>query len=314
MSISYDLTSASDGSDLPGGAPPRVGLLGTGPWARRTHAPALAAHAGSTFAGIWGRRPEAAAELAGEYGVKVYEDPDALFADCDVVAFALPPDVQAPLAVRAAAAGCHLLLDKPVATDVEQARAVAEAAARHRVASVVFLTLRFAQPTAHWVEEQAARDGWFTASAHWLGAVFPPDGAPSAYADSPWRKEKGGLWDVGPHALSVLIPVLGDVVRVTAARGPSDVVQLALLHTSGAASTATLSLGAPAAAAGVGLELRGTAGVHDLPDWSDVPGAYGRALDALLTSARTGVADPRDAAFGARLTEILAEAESQVWA
>lgn len=313
VSISYDLNSAGERPEgVSGRTRPRVGLLGTGPWAHRTHAPALAAHAGSEFAGVWGRRPEAAAALAREYGVKVYEDPDALFADCDVVAFALPPDVQAPLAVRAAAAGCHLLLDKPVATTVGDARAVAEAATRHGVASVVFLTLRFAEPTAGWVTEQAGRTGWFTASAHWLGAVFAPDGAPGAYADSPWRKAKGGLWDVGPHALSVLIPVLGEVTTVTAARGPSDLVQLSLRHASGAASTAVLSLGAPRAAAGVGLELRGAEGVFALPDWSDVPGAYGRALDALLTAARTGVPDPRDARFGARLTEILAEAEGQL--
>ncbi|MEW2418223.1 Gfo/Idh/MocA family oxidoreductase [Streptomyces sp. NPDC046866] len=301
---------ASESSRPP--ARSRVGLLGTGPWARRTHAPALAAHAGTEFAGIWGRRREAAAELAEAYGVKVYDDPDALFADCDVAAFALPPDVQAPLAVRAAAAGCGLLLDKPVATTVEDARAVADAAERHGVASVVFLTLRFAEPAAAWVEEQARRSGWFTASAHWLGAVFPPDGAPSAYADSPWRKARGGLWDVGPHALSVLIPVLGEVTSVTAARGPSDVVQLALRHTSGAASTAVLSLGAPVAAAGVGLEVRGAEGVFSLPDWTDVPGAYGRALDALLNAARTGVPDARDARFAARLTEILAQAEAQL--
>ncbi|MFD3547385.1 Gfo/Idh/MocA family protein [Streptomyces sp. NPDC058655] len=296
----------------PAGRRPRVGLLGTGPWAHRTHAPALAAHPDAEFAGVWGRRPEAAAELAHAYGVKVYEDPDALFADCDAVAFALPPDVQAALAVRAAAAGCHLLLDKPVATTARDARAVAEAARLHQVASVVFLTLRFAEPTAGWVEEQAGRSGWFTGAAHWLGAVFPPDGAPSAYADSPWRKAKGGLWDVGPHALSVLIPVLGDVTSVSATRGPSDVVQLALRHASGAASTAVLCLGAPQAAAGVGLELRGSEGVYRLPDWSDVPGAYGRALDALLTAARTGVPDARDAEFGARLTEVLAEAEAQL--
>lgn len=318
MSISYDLASAAAPTVSPRlPARPRVGLLGTGPWAHRTHAPALAAHAGcesarSEFAGVWGRRPDAAAELADAYGVKVYEDPDALFADCDVVAFALPPDVQAPLAVRAAAAGCQLLLDKPVATTVEDARAVADAVARHGVASVVFLTLRFAEPAAGWVAEQEGRSGWFTASAHWLGAVFPPDGTPSAYAASPWRKAKGGLWDVGPHALSVLIPVLGDVTSVTATRGPSDVVQLALRHASGAASTAVLSLGAPTAAAGVGLELRGAEGVFSLPNWTDVPGAYGRALDALLTAARTGVADPRDAEFAARLTEILAEAEAQL--
>ncbi|MFF4493358.1 Gfo/Idh/MocA family protein [Streptomyces sp. NPDC001546] len=315
MSVSSDLNSSGDGpAPVPGHSRPRVGLLGTGPWARRTHAPALAAHAGSDFAGVWGRRPEAAAELAAAYGVKAYEDPDALFEDCDVVAFALPPDVQAPLAVRAAAAGCHLLLDKPVATTVTDARAVADAAAAHGVASVVFLTLRFAEPTAGWVREQAGRSGWFTASAHWLGAVFPPGGETSAYADSPWRKAKGGLWDVGPHALSVLIPVLGEVTAVTAARGPADTVQLALRHDSGAASTAVLSLSAPAAAAGVGLELRGAEGVFALPGWSDVPGAYGRALDAVLTAARTGVPDPRGAEFGARLTEILTEAESQLGA
>ncbi|MEV8531279.1 Gfo/Idh/MocA family oxidoreductase [Streptomyces sp. NPDC051211] len=316
MSISYDLNPALDSAGRP--PLPRIGLLGTGPWAHRTHAPALAAHAGSEFAGVWGRRPDAAAELAQKYGVKVYEDPDALFADCDAVAFALPPDVQAPLAVRAAAAGCHLLLDKPVATTVADARAVSEAAAEHGVASVVFLTLRFAEPAAGWVGEQTARGGWFTASAHWLGAVFAPEGspagaargAPSPYADSPWRRAKGGLWDVGPHALSVLIPVLGEVTAVSAARGPADTVQLLLRHSSGAASTAVLSLAAPRAAAGVGLELRGSEGVFGLPDWGDVPGAYGRAVDALLTAARTGVPDPRGADFGLRLTEILAEAEA----
>ncbi|MET9468852.1 Gfo/Idh/MocA family oxidoreductase [Streptomyces sp. NPDC006544] len=307
------MTSAGDAAaEAASGSRPRVGLLGTGPWAHRTHAPALAAHPGSEFVGVWGRRPEAAAELAAAYGVKVYEDPEALFADCDVAAFALPPDVQAPLAVRAAAAGCHLLLDKPVATTAAAARTVAEAVVEHQVASVVFLTLRFAEPTAGWVAEQAERSGWFTGAAHWLGAVFPPDGERSAYADSPWRKAKGGLWDVGPHALSVLIPVLGDVTSVSATRGPSDVVQLALRHTSGAASTAVLSLSAPRAAAGVGLELRGAEGVFGLPEWSNVQGAYGRALDALLTAARTGVPDGRGAEFGARLTEILAEAEAQL--
>ncbi|MFI8099741.1 Gfo/Idh/MocA family protein [Streptomyces sp. NPDC086023] len=304
MTISYDLNS--------GGRPPRVGLLGTGPWAARTHAPALAAHAGSEFAGVWGRRPEAAAELARTHDVKVYDSPDALFADCDAVAFALPPDVQAPLAVRAAAAGCHLLLDKPVATGVAAARELHEATVRHGVAGVVFLTLRFAEPTAGWVAEQAAIDGWFTARAHWFGAVFPPDGTRSPYAASPWRQEKGGLWDVGPHALSVLIPVLGEVTSLSAARGPADLVHLVLRHASGASSTAALTLSAPREASGVGVELRGTPGIASLPDWSDVPGAYGRALDALLESARTGVPHPCDTGFGLRLTELLVEAEAQL--
>ncbi|CAM5596955.1 Oxidoreductase OS=Streptomyces aurantiogriseus OX=66870 GN=GCM10010251_29110 PE=4 SV=1 [Streptomyces aurantiogriseus] len=93
----------------------RIGLLGTGPWAQMVHAPVLGAHEGLDFAGVWGRRPAAAKELADRHGTRAYDEVDALLADVDAVAVALPPDVQAELAVRAAEAGCHLLLDKPLA-------------------------------------------------------------------------------------------------------------------------------------------------------------------------------------------------------
>ncbi|MFJ2178089.1 Gfo/Idh/MocA family protein [Streptomyces sp. NPDC087851] len=296
---------------------PRIGLLGTGPWAERTHAPALAAHAGIAFSGVWGRRPEAAAALAAAHGTTAHSGEvglDALFAESDAVAFALPPDVQAPLAARAAAAGCHLLLDKPVATTVRGAREVADAVATAGVASVVFCTLRFAPGTADWVDEQAAKGGWFTAHAQWLGALYAP-GETSAYAESPWRREKGGLWDVGPHALSALLPPLGDVASVTAVRTEPDLTHLVLRHVSGAASTVTLSLSAPKAGSGTGVELRGEHGVAVLPEsWGNPVDSFGAAIDALLESARTGAPHACDVRFGLRLTEILAEAEAQTGA
>ncbi|CAL9356390.1 Inositol 2-dehydrogenase_D-chiro-inositol 3-dehydrogenase [Streptomyces sp. enrichment culture] len=285
----------------------RIGLLGTGPWAQMAHAPALSGHEKLDFAGVWGRRPEAAKELAERHGVRAYDDVDALFADVDAVAVALPPDVQASLAVRAARAGCHLLLDKPLAPTVEQARSVVAAAEEAGVASVVFFTTRFQPGPAAWIAEQAAVPDWFTARAEWLGAVFTSE---SPFA-TPWRREKGALWDVGPHALSVLLPVLGDVLRVTAAvYGPGDTAHVVLDHAGGASSTLTLSLTAPPAAAGAGVELRGEAGVAALPDGSDgaVP-ALTRAADALLDAARTGRPHACDAAFGLRVTEILAAAQ-----
>lgn len=291
----------------------RVGLVGTGPWAGATHAPALAAHAGVEFAGVWGRRAGAAAELAAGHGTRAYEDLDALFAACDAVAFALPPDVQAPLAVRAAEAGCHLLLDKPVATAPAAARAAADAAERAGVASVVFCTLRFAGPTVRWIDEQAGAGGWFTARAHWLGSLYG-SGSQSPYAASPWRREKGGLWDVGPHVLSVLLPVLGDVTEIRAVAGPADTRHLTMRHASGASSTATVTLSAPPAAAEVGLTLYGERGSVELPDWGDARSAFTGAVDALLEAARTGVPHACDIRFGVRLTELLAEAEGSVGA
>ncbi|MFE1547156.1 Gfo/Idh/MocA family protein [Streptomyces sp. NPDC058718] len=290
------------------GAKPRIGLLGTGPWAARTHAPALAGHPGVEFSGVWGRRPEAAEALAAASGTLAYDDVDALFAASDAVALALPPDVQAPLAVRAAEAGCHVLLDKPVATTVAGAREVAEAVEKAGVASVVFCTLRFAEETARWIEERTAAGGWFLGEAHWLGSLYGP-GSTSAYAASPWRREKGGLWDVGPHVLSVYLPVLGDVTAITAVPGPADTHHLVLRHSSGASSTATLTLSAPPEAAEVSLALYGTGGRAELPRWGGAVEAFGTAVDALVTSARTGEPHPCDARFGLRLTEILTEAE-----
>ncbi|CAM5370428.1 MULTISPECIES: Gfo/Idh/MocA family protein [Streptomyces] len=288
----------------------RIGLLGTGPWAQMAHAPALSGHPELDFVGVWGRRTAPTKELADTYGVRAYDEVDALLADVDAVAVALPPAIQADLAARAARAGCHLLLDKPLAPTVEQGRTVVEAAAEAGVASVVFFTTRFQPETAAWITEQAGADGWFTGRAQWLGAVFSGDDNP--FADSPWRREKGALWDVGPHALSVLLPVLGDARQVTAAaHGPGDTVHLVLDHISGASSTLALSLTAPPAASGAAVELRGSAGVTLLPESTETAvSALTRAADALLAAARTGQPHPCDAAFGLRVTEILAEAET----
>ncbi|WP_419999538.1 Gfo/Idh/MocA family protein [Streptomyces boninensis] len=292
----------------------RIGLLGTGPWAEKAHAPALQTHPGVEFTGVWGRRPEAAKAVAESFGTRPYEDVHALFADCDAIAVALPPDVQAPLAVRAAEAGKHLLLDKPVATTAAGARQVAEAVARAGVASVVFFTMRFADVSADWLAEQQGKDGWLVGRADWLSPVFADSGSP--YAASPWRAEKGALWDVGPHVLSMLLPALGDVDldAVRAAAGPGDTVHLTLRHAGGALSTCTLSHTVPQAAAGVTVELRGAPGVTVVPERDDrgpVP-PYGRAIDALLESARSGVPHACDVRFGQRVTEILAAAEERL--
>ena len=289
----------------------RIGLLGTGPWAEMAHAPALHEHAELEFVGVWGRRTEAAKQLADRFGTRAYDDVDALFADVDAVAVALPPAVQAEFAVRAARAGCHLLLDKPLATTVGQGRAVVDAVREAGVASVVFFTSRFLTETEAWITEQAEAGGWFTAHAQWLGALFGGD-SDSPFANAPWRREKGALWDVGPHALSVLLPVLGDARRVAAAApGPGDTVHLVLDHVGGASSTLTLSLSAPSAAADATVELRGAAGVSVLPQSAEgAVTALGHAADALLDAARTGRPHACNAAFGQRVTEILVEAQA----
>src|SRR5439155_13758261 len=107
-------SGAANGSGMTS-APLRFGLVGTGYWARIAHAPALAATEGIELAAVWGRDPGAAAALAAEHGATSVDDIDALLAAVDGVAFAVPPDVQAPIAAAAARAGKHLMLEKPIA-------------------------------------------------------------------------------------------------------------------------------------------------------------------------------------------------------
>ena len=85
----------------------------------------------------------------------------------DAVTIALPPDVQAPLAERAAAAGKHLLLEKPIALDVAGADRVVDAVRDAGVASVVFFTFRFQPATSTWLT-QAGRTRLAGGAGSWL--------------------------------------------------------------------------------------------------------------------------------------------------
>ena len=184
----------------------------------------------------------------------------------DAVAFAVPPPVQAPLAIRAAEAGKHLLLEKPVALSVETADQLVAAVEKAGVASVVFFTWRFDREIRAWLADEQARGGWSGSGwsggvAVWLGSSLQP-GSPF---NTPWRQEKGALWDLGPHMVAMLWACLGPVTSVTAVAGQGDVAHLVLGHEGGASSTATMTQGAPAAASGSSLFVWGAAGRSVMP-------------------------------------------------
>jgi len=278
----------------------RFGLLGTGYWAAETHAAALVAAPGTTLAGVWGRDPAKAAALADRYGIRPYEDVDELIAAVDAVAIALPPHVQAPLAARAARAGKHLFLDKPLALTVEAADEVVAAVDATGVGSVVFFTSRFNPPAVNFLREAAATGGWDGGRATLLGSV---GGTP--YDASPWRHEYGGLWDVGPHALSLLIPVLGPIAGLSAALGPHQTATALLTHTSGAVSTMTLSLASPVTTWDV--SFYGTSGWGSVPPVTDAVAAAVVALEALTAGDRSC-----DVHFARDVTAVLVRAAADL--
>jgi predicted dehydrogenase len=288
----------------------RFGLVGTGHWAQITHARALASTDGIEFAAVWGRNADAAADLAARYHVTAHRDLPEFLAGVDAVAFAVPPDVQAPIAIRAAAAGKHLLLEKPIAVTAAEADALADAVEQARVASVVFFTARFQDNVRAWEAEVTASGGWAGGCAVWLGSALQP-GSPF---NTPWRRDKGALWDLAPHMVSLLWASLGPVRSVTAQAGPADVTHLILRHEGGVTSTATVTLDAPESAELNDLFLWGRAGRSAAPTAVPDPVTPLRtALAELAANARSGqVRHPCDARFGRDVVHVLADAEGQI--
>ena len=288
----------------------RFGLFGTGPWAHLAHAPALAAHSGVEFVGVWGRDPDKAAELAGQHGARPYADVDALFGDVDAVAIALPPDVQAPIALRAARAGKHLLLDKPVAFTNAAAGEIVAAVSERDLASVVFFTRRLMPEIQAFVAGAVEAGGWLEARVDHLGSIYNPG---NPFGGSEWRKRDGGLWDVGPHAVALVLPVLGPITEVTGMAGPRDMTHVLLRHAGGAISTLTLTVDAPAAAEREDAVFAGEAGIRVVPTvaWEPI-GALGRALDELIAAAGGGPKPVLDVRFGAEVTAVLVAAQEAI--
>jgi predicted dehydrogenase len=290
----------------------RFGLVGTGHWARIAHAPALASTPGVSLAAVWGRNADAARSLAAQHGAAGFSDVTAFLDAVDAVAFAVPPDVQAPLAVRAADAGKHLLLEKPVALSVSDADKLVDAVDAAGVASVVFFTHQFNTEIRAWLADERARGadgGWSGGVAVWLGAALQPDSP----FNTPWRRDKGGLWDLGPHVVAMLWACLGPVTSVTAVAGGTDVTHLVLRHSGGASSAATVTLSAPPAAAGNNLFVWGEAGRSVMPATPDDPvDALRVAALELVASAESGRPHPCDVRFGRDVVRVLADAQAQL--
>ncbi len=296
----------------------RFGLVGTGYWARVTHATAISSTPGATLSAVWGRNQQAAKDLAGEHGATAFAGQDAIddFLDAvDAVAFSVPPYVQAAIATRAAHAGKHLLLEKPLALSVADADVLVEAIEAAGVASIVFFTLRFSTEIRGWLTDENARGGWAGRGwsgghGEWLGSKMTPESP----FNTPWRNEKGGLWDLGPHVLSLLWASLGPITRVSATAGIADLTHMVLTHDSGATSTATVTLSAPPAAAAVGLSVWGEAGRSIMPTapWDTVE-CLCTAVTELLAMAESGqVWHPCDARLGRDIVGVLAAAQDQL--
>lgn len=238
----------------------RIGLAGAGYWAALQHAPMHSEASGTELVGVWALEQDLRENLAARHGVPAYATFDELLAHCDAVDFAIPPAVQAELAVRAAQAGKHLLLEKPIAGDLDGALRLVEAVRETGVKTVVSLTRRFHPRTEEFI--QSARR--LAAEGQIMGAqgTFLHEGLlPGGFLQpGTWRStDTGPLLDLGAHIIDIALAAMGPVEHVQASGAEYTTVKLS--HTSGAVTQLAVSMHVRAMPSIHELDVFGTTGV-----------------------------------------------------
>jgi len=199
----------------------RFAVVGCGNAAQRIHLPALRAE--GVDISVFASRSRLSAETlrdAWGSGVVVARWEDAIVRDdVDAVVIAAPNSAHCDIAVAAATAGKHVLVDKPMACTLEDADTMIAAADAHRVLVVPFHNTRFAAP---FVAAQrfvaAGRLGDVTGFRMAFGHAGPQTWAPRAewFFD---RTQAGGgcLIDLGVHVIDLVRCVTGDDITSVSA-------------------------------------------------------------------------------------------------
>jgi len=194
--------------------PLRVALVGYGFAGKTFHAPLIRSVPGLALSTVVSRDADKVHADLPE--VAVVADPAAAFADTelDIVVIASPNDTHAPLARAALEAGKHVVVDKPFALDLTQAREVAAIAEREQRELSVFQNRRW--DTDFLGVRQLMESGR-------LGTVTHVESHIDRYRPQVrvrWREQPGagsGLWyDLGPHLVDQALCLFGMPDRVWA--------------------------------------------------------------------------------------------------
>lgn len=192
--------------------PLRIGVVGAGAIATLGHIPGFQRLPGVTVAAICDANVARAQSVAAQFGVPaVYEDYQKLLAEADIdaITVAVPNALHAPVTLAALEAGKHVLCEKPLATSVEDGKAMVAAAERagkilavnmHNRLRTEMIMLR-----AMIAEQRLGAINY--ADARWLRR----SGIPGFGSWFTRRELAGGgvLMDTGVHMLDLMMWLLG---------------------------------------------------------------------------------------------------------
>jgi len=203
----------------------RWGVIGCGDIARRSGIPAILRTPRSELAAVADANAARAAEVGTHFGAShVCSSVEELLRDEEVnaVYIAVPPAAHRDLTVQCAAAGKHVLCEKPMAATTAECADMIQACADGQVQLMVAYYRRFYPKVARMQELlQAGRIGQVVFAriqfTMWYNPADPGH-------EQEWRTQRatgggGCLVDLGSHRLDILAALLGDAERTSASLG-----------------------------------------------------------------------------------------------
>jgi UDP-N-acetyl-2-amino-2-deoxyglucuronate dehydrogenase len=198
--------------------PIRIALVGCGKVAG-IHAAALAELPEAQFVAACDISAERAEAFAAKHGARPFTDLGAMLREAkpEAVIIGTPHPLHAEAAVRAAEAGAHVLVEKPLAASLADCDAMISAAKKAGVTLGCISQRRFYEPVQRM--KRAIDAGKIGKPA--LGVFIQYSWRePAYYTSDPWRgkwdTEGGGvLVNQSPHQLDILLWLMGPAVEVS---------------------------------------------------------------------------------------------------
>jgi myo-inositol 2-dehydrogenase / D-chiro-inositol 1-dehydrogenase len=253
----------------------RVGIVGVG-FMGATHAAAWA-ETEAEIAGFVAETTGEAHPLADQYGVKVYPDLASLLDQVDVIDLCTPTHLHHEMVLQSAAAGVHIVCEKPLALTVEQARemlhACRSASVRLLVAHVVRFFPEYALAKATVEAGKIGKPGVIRLSR---GSYRPKKPVGNWFLDE--AKSGGILMDLMIHDFDYARWIAGDVesvyarkVTVSQPQAGVDYGLAILKHTGGALSHVAGAWAYPPPTFRTHLEIAGDAGLIEFDSDDSAP-------------------------------------------
>lgn len=231
----------------------------------------------AALAGVYSLDAGMVQAVIGQHGGRAYPSLDALIADVDVVDICAPTHVHHEIALKAAAAGKHVVCEKPLARTVSQAEEMIAACAHAGVQLLVAHVVRY---FPQYAQAKALVDGGEVgdvAVVRLTRASFKPKRAlDNWFMDT--AKSGGMLLDLMLHDFDYARWIAGEVESVFAKNvsstrpdAPGDYALAILRHTSGAISNLEGAWAYPPPLFRTSLQIAGSHGLIDHPVDSAVP-------------------------------------------